>query len=46
LRMGRKQDALRLFELFIHCAPPRESAKDIEEVTGVIERLKRELRKA
>jgi arylsulfatase A-like enzyme/Flp pilus assembly protein TadD len=44
LRLGRKQDALRLFELFVRYAPPRESAKDIEEVKGVIERLKRELR--
>ncbi len=42
LRMGRKEDALRLFELFIRHASPREDAKDIEEVKGVIERLKKE----
>jgi tetratricopeptide (TPR) repeat protein len=42
LRMGRKEDALRLFELFVRYASPRQDAKDIEEVKGVIERLKKE----
>jgi len=46
LRLGRKQDALRLFELFVRYAPPQDSAEDIEEVKGVIERLKRELRES
>jgi len=44
LRQGRKEDALRLFELFIRYASPQLDAKDIEEVKGVIERLKKELR--
>jgi len=42
LRMGRKDDALRLFELFVRYASPQQDAKDIEEVKGVIERLKKE----
>ncbi len=42
LRMGRKDDALRLFELFVRTASPQQDAKDIEEVKGVIERLKKE----
>jgi arylsulfatase A-like enzyme/tetratricopeptide (TPR) repeat protein len=42
LRMGRKEDALRLFELFVRHASPQQDAKDLEEVKGVIERLKKE----
>ena len=42
LRLGRKEDALRRFELFVRYASPRQDAKDIEEVKGVIERLKKE----
>jgi arylsulfatase A-like enzyme/tetratricopeptide (TPR) repeat protein len=42
LRTGRKDDALRLFELFVRYASPQQDAKDIEEVKGVIERLKKE----
>ena len=44
LRQGRKEDALRLFELFVRHASPQRDAEDIEEVKGVIERLKKELR--
>jgi arylsulfatase A-like enzyme/tetratricopeptide (TPR) repeat protein len=44
LRQGRKEDAVRLFELYVRYASPQREAKDIEEVKGVIERLKKELR--
>ncbi len=44
LRQGRKEDALRFFELYVRYASPQRDAKDIEEVKGVIERLKKELR--
>jgi len=44
LRQGRKEDALRFFELYVRFASPQHEAKDIEEVKGVIERLKKEIR--
>ena len=44
LRQGRKEDALRFFELYVRYASPQRDAKDIEEVKGVIERLEKELR--
>jgi len=44
LRQGRREDALRLFELYVRQASPQRDAKDIEEVKGVIERLKKEIR--
>jgi len=44
LRQGRKEEALRYFELYVSTASPQREAKDIEEVKGVIERLKKELR--
>ena len=44
LRQGRKDEALRYFELYVSTASPQREAKDIEEVKGVIERLKKELR--
>ena len=44
LRLGHKKEALKFFELFIQTAPLQKYEKDIEEVRGVIERLKREIR--
>lgn len=44
LRQGRKEEALRYFELYVAHASPQREAKDIEEVKGVIERLKKEIR--
>jgi arylsulfatase A-like enzyme/tetratricopeptide (TPR) repeat protein len=44
LRLGRKEEALRLFELFVRHASPLRDAADIEEVKGVVERLKKEIR--
>jgi len=46
LRMGRKAEALGLFERYIRCASPRDEAGDIDEVRGVIEKLRKELRPA
>jgi arylsulfatase A-like enzyme/Tfp pilus assembly protein PilF len=43
LRLDRKKEALRLFEAFIKIASPAKYKKDIEEVKGVIERLKKEI---
>ncbi|MFC2141309.1 sulfatase-like hydrolase/transferase [Acidobacteriota bacterium] len=45
LRLGRKREALRCFELFIKYASPQQYGQDIDEVKGVIARLKEELRK-
>jgi choline-sulfatase len=44
LRLGRKDEALRYFELYVTYASPQREAKDIEEVKGVIDRLKKEIR--
>lgn len=46
LRMGRKAEALGLFERYVRCASPRDDARDIEEVRGVIDRLRKEIRPA
>ncbi len=43
LRRDRKKDALKCFESFVRWAPAQKYAKDIEEVKGVIERLKKEI---
>ncbi len=45
LRLGRKEEALIYFELFLQTATSQKYAKDIEEVRGVVERLKKELGK-
>ena len=45
LRLGRKEEALRYFELYVASASPQREAKDIEEVKGVIARLKKEIRR-
>lgn len=43
LRLGRKKEALARFEDFVRWAPERRYAKDIAEVKGVIEKLKKEI---
>ena len=43
LRLGLKKEALRFLELFLKAAPAEKYAADIEEVKGVVERLKKEL---
>ena len=43
LRLGHKKEALKFFELFIQTASPQKYVTDIEEVKGVIERLKKEI---
>jgi len=43
LRRDRKKDALKCFESFVRWAPASKYAKDLEEVKGVIERLKKEI---
>jgi arylsulfatase A-like enzyme/tetratricopeptide (TPR) repeat protein len=43
LRQERKKDALRVFEDFVRTAPARKYAKDIAEVKGVIEKLRKEI---
>jgi choline-sulfatase len=43
LRRDRKKDALKCFESFLRWAPARSYAKDIEDVKGVVERLKKEI---
>lgn len=43
LGRDRKKDALKCFESFVRWAPASRYAKDIEEVKGVIERLKKEI---
>jgi tetratricopeptide (TPR) repeat protein len=43
LRLDRKKEALKLFEAFVAVAPPQKYQKDIDEVRGVIERLKKEI---
>lgn len=45
LKQGRKEEALRLLELFVRHASPLRDAEDIEEVKGVVERLRKEIRK-
>jgi arylsulfatase A-like enzyme/tetratricopeptide (TPR) repeat protein len=45
LRLGRKREALHCFEQFIKYASPQKYGKDIEEVKGVIAKLKKELRR-
>jgi arylsulfatase A-like enzyme/Tfp pilus assembly protein PilF len=46
LRLGHKKEALKFLERFIQTASPQKYEKDIEEVKGVIERLKREIRES
>jgi len=43
LRLNLKKEALKLFEAFLAVAPPQKYQKDIDEVRGVIERLKKEI---
>jgi len=43
LRLGRKKEALRYFEIFVRTASPQKYRADIDEVRGVIERLKKEI---
>ncbi|MGA2586258.1 MAG: sulfatase-like hydrolase/transferase [Candidatus Aminicenantales bacterium] len=43
LRLGHKKEALRYFELFVKTAPPQKYQKDLDEVRGVIDRLKKEI---
>ena len=43
LRLGHKKEALRFFELFVRTAPAQKYQKDLDEVRGVIERLKKEI---
>ncbi len=46
LKQGEKKEALRIFELFLRSAQPWKYQKDIEEVRGVVERLKKEIRES
>ncbi len=46
LRLGHKNEALKFFELFVQTASPQKYAADIEEVKGVVERLKKEIGKS
>ena len=43
LRLGHKKEALRYFELFVKTASPQKYQKDLDEVRGVIDRLKKEI---
>jgi len=43
LRLGHKKEALKFFELFVRTAPAQKYQKDLDEVRGVIERLKKEI---
>ena len=45
LRLGHRREALKFFELFVQQASSHKYVKDIEEVRGVVERLKKELEK-
>jgi hypothetical protein len=44
--LGHKKEALRFLEQFIQAASPLKYENDIEEVKGVVERLKREIGKS
>ena len=46
LRRGDKRKALRFFELFLKYATAPSPHEDFEEVKGVVERLKKELKKS